>query len=535
MRDSGMHAARKPVFGLPLAILTVAVAAYGAGWLHGKYLAGSLGVAHRWFTTPVSDLDNRAGDTSDGHDHAHSHATSPETPVALTLSPTARKNLGLTEQYIRSIELQNYTRSVSFPAIVVDQPGRTRIPISASMTGIVTHVHVVAGEAVRVGDLVLEMRLTHEDLVTAQKEFLQSLGERDIERKEIARIQGLIDSGAIPSKSLLDRQYSLDKVESLLNSEREALRLHGLSELQIHRIETDRRLLTEIKVYAPQPDDHSHHGIELSMRSGGDVVSSTPLSFAGNQRPRSLSRLASTNLLASGGGDGGGTDFQKSEEELHADDKPYLVLQDLQVQKGDVVNAGGLLCVLADYSSLLIEGQAFENEANVIINAKLNGWLASALVGAGGEMTSIDNLEIGWVNNQVDSVTRILRFFVLLPNSMIQESRSLSDQVHIAWKYRTGQRMQLLVPVEKWVDQIVVPIEAVASEGFERYVFQQNGDRFERVAVHERYRDQMHVVLENDGSIYPGDVIAMRGAHQMLLAIKNQSGGAVDPHAGHSH
>jgi len=29
--------------------------------------------------------------------------------------------------------------------------------------------------------------------------------------------------------------------------------------------------------------------------------------------------------------------------------------------------------------------------------------------------------------------------------------------------------------------------------------------------------------------------VARTGAHQMLMALKNKSGGGVDPHAGHNH
>jgi hypothetical protein len=35
--------------------------------------------------------------------------------------------------------------------------------------------------------------------------------------------------------------------------------------------------------------------------------------------------------------------------------------------------------------------------------------------------------------------------------------------------------------------------------------------------------------------LFPGDVVAQRGAHQMQMALKNKSGGGVDPHAGHNH
>ena len=43
------------------------------------------------------------------------------------------------------------------------------------------------------------------------------------------------------------------------------------------------------------------------------------------------------------------------------------------------------------------------------------------------------------------------------------------------------------------------------------------------------------VVVANDGAIFPGDTVAMTGAHQMQLALKNKAGGAIDPHAGHNH
>ena len=99
----------------------------------------------------------------------------------------------------------------------------------------------------------------------------------------------------------------------------------------------------------------------------------------------------------------------------------------------------------------------------------------------------------------------------------------------------TGAALELRVPVDEWPKQIVLPIDAVAREGAEYFVFQQNGDHFDRVPVHVKYRDQYSVVIENDGSLFPGDVVAKRGAHQLQMALKNKSGGGVDPHAGHNH
>ncbi len=491
---------------------------YVAGWIHGTYYE---------LPWPLRGMVGNSEFAADPHDHdAHNHGAAghddhadAESEVGdfLDLSELAKKNLGLSEEYLKPIELKSFQQTISVPAIVVDRPGRTRLPISATMNGIVTHIHAVSGEAVEPGDLILEMRLTHEDLVTGQKDYLQSLGDRDIELKEIARIEGAANAGAISAKTLLDRQYSRDKLDSLIRSQKESLRLHGLSESQIERIAIDRRLLAEMKVFAPGPDEHSEEEVHASH--GTHRIEDHPSTDLAFKQPYILNAAVK----------------QPSIQPPIIEKKNRLVLQDIQVQKGQSVSVGDVLCVLADYEELLIEGQAFENEAGQILKAKVAGWPLSAMVTTGGELERIENLSLSWLNNEIDPATRTFKFYVTLANTLIDDNRNASGQRHVAWKYRVGQRMQLGVPVAEWIDQIVLPVDAVVREGVESYVFQQNGDRFERKAVHEKHRDQSRVVLENDGSVFPGDVVALRGAHQMQMALRSKSGAAVDPHAGHNH
>ncbi len=124
---------------------------------------------------------------------------------------------------------------------------------------------------------------------------------------------------------------------------------------------------------------------------------------------------------------------------------------------------------------------------------------------------------------------------MLLHNEITREETNTEGQRFISWKYRLGQRLQLQVPVEVWENEIVVPVDAVVKEGADWFVFQQNGKHFDRVPVHIKHRDQTAAVIASDGSIFPGDVIALKSAHQMQMAIKNKSGGGADPHAGHTH
>ncbi|MGD9636971.1 MAG: secretion protein HlyD, partial [Pirellulales bacterium] len=105
----------------------------------------------------------------------------------------------------------------------------------------------------------------------------------------------------------------------------------------------------------------------------------------------------------------------------------------------------------------------------------------------------------------------------------------------LEWRYKPGQRLELSIPVEQWTGRIVLPVDAVVEEGAEMYVYRQNGKLFERVPVHVEYRDRQSVVIANDGTLFPGDVVAGTGAYQIHLALKNKSGGGIDPHAGHNH
>lgn len=434
-------------------------------------------------------------EAADERDHGHEHG---DDVASLELSEQALKNLGLTEEFLQPVELKTYRRTITVPAVVAHRPGRTEVRVSAPLTGVITHVHAVTGEAVLPGTLLFEIRLTHEDLVSAQTEFLKTLGELEVERRELARLEKIAESGAIPGKTLLEREYAVEKLEAILAAQGEALRLHGLSERQVDMIGQERKLLRNLQIVAPSIDEHAHEN-ELHL-SGTDI---TPAAF---------------------------------QEEISIDtDAPPLVIEKLSVLKGQSVAAGETLCTLADFQRLYIEGRAFEQDSSAIADAWEHDWPITAVFPDDATKRVVENLAIAYAENSVDPESRTLSFYVNFSNVILRDVTNNEGQRFISWRYRPGQRLQLHVPVEEWLDQIVLPIEAVVKDGAEWYVFQQNGEHFDRIAVHVLHRGQNRVVIQNDGSLFPGDVVAMRSAHQMQMALKNQAGGGVDPHAGHSH
>jgi multidrug efflux pump subunit AcrA (membrane-fusion protein) len=211
------------------------------------------------------------------------------------------------------------------------------------------------------------------------------------------------------------------------------------------------------------------------------------------------------------------------------------------VKRGQSVQAGDALAVLADLRELALEGRAFERDADAVTRAAANGWAVTAVPdqspGAdspGGGPPAAEGLQIAYIANAVDPETRTLRFFVTLPNEVVERTRR-DDRVFPTWRYKPGQRMEVRVPVEKWEDRIVLPLAAVADDGPESYVFVRNGRTFKRRPVHVEYRGRDSAVIANDGSVFPGETVALSAAQQLQMALQNKAGGGADLHAGHMH
>lgn len=445
--------------------------------------------------TAEAGHDEHAGHGHEGHDHAGHEESS-----SLELSPQARRTIGLKTGEVR---LGSYDRAISVPALVVERPGLTKTLVAAPLTGIVTGVYAVKGETVTSGDLLFTLRLTHEDLVRAQAEYLRTLGQLDVEQRELRRLEQAAP-GAISQKTLLERRYAIEKLEIDRNAQHEALLLHGLSDEQVDAIARSRKLLRELKVFAPLVHD------DLSLHS--DAEQSHAHSTADDPSSAPTDSAAAHNLAPQ-----------------------QFVIEMLNVQRGAAVTSGDPLCVLADYRELYVEGQAFEQDAAALSQAAQQGSRVSAVLEDDASSAArVEGLEIVYVANEVDLESRALHFYVRLPNSVARDMEQ--DGRHfVTWRFKPGQRMQLRVPVERWENVIVLPVDALAQDGPETYVFTENGDHFDRRPVHVQYRDQFHAVLANDGSLFPGETIALNGAHQLQMALRNKSGGAVDPHAGHHH
>lgn len=439
-------------------------------------------VAERYWNVLVNRTNSLEPRSSTGQDLAdenhepghHEHGGHDETE-SIEVSAQARRNIGLE---INKVVLQSFSKSLSVPGMVVERPGRSVIEVTAPMTGVIKRIYPIEGEAVEPGQKLFDLRLTHEELVQSQADLLQTAEELDVTRREIQRIESVTAGGALAGKQLLERQYESQKLEAVLRSKRQALLLHGLTSPQIDEILERRELLKDLTVAVPQTADD------------GDMVP--------------------TGVL-----------FQ---------------VQSLKTAHGQHVNAGDTLAILVDHAELYIEGAAFERDVSAISRASDQSLPVSAIFETeGGRPEVVPELRILYLAAQVNSDTRTLDFYVTLPNEKQRDARLDAHHRFIAWRHRPGQRVQLQIPVEVLADRIVLPIDAVAQDGVETYVFIPNGEHFDRRSVHVEYRDLQWAVIANDGAVFPGDLVVTSGAQQLQLALKNKSGGHIDPHAGHTH
>ena len=447
-------------------------------------LAGSAWATHREWLPLLQRLAHSAdeqvanehggGSSDDGHAHEGEPQASQKDISSLRLSEQGRKNIGL---IVETVALSDFERTIAMPATLVERQGQTKIVVSAPMTGIVTGIHPIRGEAITPGAPLFDLRMTHEDLVEKQSSLLRALEELDVVKREVTRLENVTATGAVAGKRLLEQEYEQHKIEASIRAERQALLLHGLSEEQIEKIVDERQLQHKLTISAPELDEH-----------------------------------AAT--------------------EEHED---FLQVAEIAVSVGEHVQTGVCLATLVDHCELYIEGRAFEHDADALNRAANEKAEVTAIVESSGRDELVDGLHIMQVENEVERESRALKFYVLLPNKLVRNELTPDGQRFIGWRFKPGQRVEVNVPVEHWEGRIVLPVKAVIEEGPERYVYQEVQGRFQRRTVHVEYRDQRHAVIENDGTLFPGDRVAVRGAHQIHLAVKNQAGGGPDPHAGHHH
>lgn len=422
-------------------------------------------VAAFWFT---KGLGVGRGTTKDSP-AAASPIQDGSTPVRISLE--ARKNLGLTA---KSLVPATYWRKVEIPGVITDRPGISDRGVVTPITGVVTKIYAFPGDSVSPDDPLFSLRLISESLHAAQLELFKATKEIEISKQQKQRLDGLAQSGGLAGSRLIEIDNQIQRMNVNVLAYRQDLMARGLPQAQIDAAAKG-EFVTEITVRAPHESDL------ISMEN--QVATADTL-------PRSTTRYE---------------------------------LQTLKVELGQQIDAGEVLCYLADHRSLLIEGRGFKKDMSLIQRAAKEQFpidLAFELEESQDWPMLPKSLPIHHVANTIDAQSRTFAFFLLLKNQSQLYTKDNQDRV--LWRFRPGDRVRLSVAVEKLENVFVLPQASVVREGPEAFVFRQNGDLFDRLTVHILHEDRTSIVIANDGSLRSGMAIAQNSAASINRVLKAQ-------------
>jgi multidrug efflux pump subunit AcrA (membrane-fusion protein) len=393
--------------------------------------------------------------------------------MPIRVSAEARKNMGVVSQ---SLQPSTYLRKIEIPGVITDRPGISDRGVVAPVTGIVTKIHAYPGRTVLPKSPLFALRLVSDTLHTSQLELFKATKEIEIGKQEKKRLEGLAESGGIPGKRLIELDNQIERMNVNVQAYRQDLKARGLDNDQIDEAAKG-NFIAEINVFAPGEEALKVSEIALASGSEGEPER-LPFSFE---------------------------------------------MQVLKVELGQQVEAGELLCTLADHRALQIEGQGFKKDLPLIQQTARQ----QLPIDVGFEGVEVSNwpalpaqLQISHVANLVDTQTRTFSFYLPLENQW--QSYAQGGQERLIWRFRPGDRVNLSIAVEKIEDVFVLPQAALVREGPEAFIFRQNGDLFDRLAVHVLHEDSTSVVIANDGKAKKGFFVAQNAAASLNRVLKAQ-------------
>jgi membrane fusion protein, heavy metal efflux system len=411
------------------------------------------------------------------------HATAPSKGELqiLELNEQARKNLSLVVKPARPTD---YWRTITIPGVIEDRPGISDRSVSSPAVGVVSEIHVYPGDTVRPGERLATVRLFSEYLQATQTQLFKAKHEAVLIQRQIERLDNAAVSGAVSEARLIELKNEQQRQNAIVIASTQELLNRGLKTEQINAV-AEGTFISTVDVVAPPPQNES-------LMLQGLVTSALPASEQAN-------------------------------------DVAYEV-QSIAVDLGQTVQAGEQLVSLANHQLLYVVGHAFKREAGLLELAARNG--AELQIEFADDSTDrwppLDQqFKIRHLANTIDTETRTFDFFVPLLN----QSRTYlqNETTFLAWRFRPGQRVRIQVPVEKLTDVFVLPAEAIVRDGPETFVYRQNGDLFNQIAVHLLFEDRTHAVISNDGSVTPSTYLAQNAAASLRRVLKAQSASGAQP------
>lgn len=120
--------------------------------------------------------------------------------------------------------------------------------ISSPVAGRITRLEVVEGQTIKRGDLIAVVRST--ELAESQLHYLKAHSQRDLARRSVERAKLLVEAGVIGAAELQRREADLQQAEAELSSERDQLRVLGMSDERVAELLRTRTVNAVTEIFA---------------------------------------------------------------------------------------------------------------------------------------------------------------------------------------------------------------------------------------------------------------------------------------------
>ncbi|HEY3327498.1 MAG TPA: efflux RND transporter periplasmic adaptor subunit [Novimethylophilus sp.] len=217
--------------------------------------------------------------------------------LVLPLAANAANDIVVTSRQMQTLGVSVSPLTIAGPVMSNRLPGEVVVPVgqerivSAPQSGLIDSLRVVAGQTVKRGQALAH--LTSPELVAMQRDYLQSRTRQRLATNMMERDRELFKDGIIAERRLLTTQSAHEEQTVLLAQRRQALKMAGLGEESLNRLENTGKMAGGLTIAAPID------GVVLEQMAtvGQRVDASAPIYRIGRLKPLWLEIHAPIDIL----------------------------------------------------------------------------------------------------------------------------------------------------------------------------------------------------------------------------------------------
>lgn len=208
-------------------------------------------------------------------------------PAVIAMTARQQQTLGITTA---PPSAASATASNRLPGEIAVPVGQERV-VSAAQAGLVDALFVAAGQSVKQGQALAH--ISSPELVALQRDYLQALTQRNLAQNTLERDAELFKDGIIAERRYLASKSNVQELDAVLEQSRQALRLAGMGDAAIARLQSSGAFSSGITLSAPI----SGQVLQQMVTVGQRVDPAMPLLRIGHLNPLWLEIHAPVEVL----------------------------------------------------------------------------------------------------------------------------------------------------------------------------------------------------------------------------------------------